>query len=317
VKRLGVIGTMVWDTIYGRGEEQVPVDEWGGISYALAGLEAALPEDWEIVPLIKVGRDLAPQANEFLAALTRRPSAARFIEVPEPNNRVTLHYLSDERRTEQLSGGVPGWEWSELGSLVRDLDAIYLNFISGFELTLETAQHLRHGFAGPIYADLHSLLLGVSGDGTRVPQPLPHVARWFGCFDVVQLNESELALIGEEPMAVAATAFEQGVRLLVVTLGPEGAVYFAVPPFEFHTARAAAAGGQPIRTARVAAPPVADALDPTGCGDVFGGTMVAQLVRGLDPEAAVASANAAAARNVGYRGATNLHYHLRGEIVPR
>lgn len=318
MKRLGVIGTMVWDTIYGRGEEQAPVEEWGGISYALAGLEASLPPEWEIVPLIKVGRDLAPRANEFLSALTRRSSAARFIEVPEPNNRVTLRYLSDERRTEQLSGGVPRWEWGELGSLVRDLDAIYLNFISGFELTLETARHLRHGFAGPIYADLHSLLLGVSSDGTRVPQPLPHVAQWFGCFDVVQLNEQELTLIGEEPLAVAATAFAQGVRLLVVTLGPEGAVYFAVPPFEFQTARAAAAaGGQPIRTARVAALPVAEALDPTGCGDVFGGTMAAQLVRGLDVEAALAIAVAAAARNVGYRGATNLHYHLRGEIVPR
>jgi sugar/nucleoside kinase (ribokinase family) len=318
MKRLGVIGTMVWDTIYGRGDEGLPVEEWGGISYALAGLEAALPPEWEIVPLIKVGSDLAPRANEFLTALTKRSSAARFIEVPEPNNRVTLHYSSDERRTEQLSGGVPPWEWSELGSMVRDLDAIYLNFISGFELTLETAQHLRHGFPGPIYADLHSLLLGVSADGTRVPQPLPHVAQWFACFDVLQLNEQELALIGEEPLAVAATAFAHGVRLLVVTLGPEGTVYFAVPPFEFPTARAApAAGGQPIQTARVASLPVAEELDPTGCGDVFGGTMVAQLVKGLDMEAAIAIANTAAARNVGYRGATNLHYHLRGEIVPQ
>ncbi|UCF39742.1 MAG: carbohydrate kinase family protein [Gemmatimonadota bacterium] len=318
MKRLGVIGTMVWDTIYGRAETRTPVEEWGGISYALAGLEASLPPEWEIVPLIKVGRDLARRANEFLAALTRRSSAARFIEVPEPNNRVTLRYLSDERRTERLSGGVPGWEWRELGPLVRDLDAIYLNFISGFELTLETAQHLRHGFPGPIYADLHSLLLGVSGDGTRVAQPLPHVAQWFGCFDVVQLNEQELALIGEDPLAVAATAFAQGVRVLVVTLGPAGAVYFVVPPFEFQTARTTgAARGQPIRTARVAAQPATGPLDPTGCGDVFGGTMVAQLVRGLEVEAAVELANAAAARNVGYRGATNLHYHLRGEIVPR
>ncbi len=318
MKRLGVIGTMVWDTIYGRGEEQMPVEEWGGISYTLAALEASLPPEWEIVPLIKVGRDLAPRANEFLATLTRRSSAARFIEVPEPNNRVTLRYVSLERRTEQLSGGVPAWEWSELGSMVRDLDAVYLNFISGFELTLETARHLRRGFPGPIYADLHSLLLGVRADGTRMPQPLPHVAQWFACFDAVQLNEQELALISEAPMEVAAAATAQGVRLLVVTLGSQGAVYFAAPPFEFLTARAAPpAGGRPIQTARVAAAPVAEALDPTGCGDVFGGTMVAQLVRGLDVKEALAHANAAAARNVGYRGATNLHYHLRGEIVPQ
>ena len=51
MKRLGVIGTMVWDTIHGRGEAGLPVEEWGGISYALAGLEAALPPEWEIVHL--------------------------------------------------------------------------------------------------------------------------------------------------------------------------------------------------------------------------------------------------------------------------
>ena len=54
---------MVWDTIYGRGDSEHPIEEWGGIAYALAALEVALPVDWEIVPLIKVGRDLAAKAG--------------------------------------------------------------------------------------------------------------------------------------------------------------------------------------------------------------------------------------------------------------
>ena len=136
MKKIGVIGTMVWDTIHGRND--IAVEEWGGIAYALGALEAGLGKDWEIVPLVKVGRDLAMEANEFLRELTRRSAATRFLEVPEPNNRVTLRYTSDTRRTEQLRGGVPGWSWEELGPLVRDLDAIYLNFISGWELDLET-----------------------------------------------------------------------------------------------------------------------------------------------------------------------------------
>lgn len=309
---------MVWDTIHGRGDDPAPVEEWGGIAYALAGLEAGLPDDWEIVPLVRVGRDLAAEANHFLNALTKRSGVARFIEVPEPNNRVTLRYTADLRRTEQLSGGVPAWRWDELGSLVRDLDALYVNFISGFETTLETAQHLRRGFHGPIYADLHSLLLGVQQDGTRVPQRLPDVAQWFACFDAVQLNEDELNLIGSDPMEVAAEAFAQGVRLLVVTLEERGTAYFAVPQFSF-AARPAGptAVTQPIRTAHVPTVSIAEPLDPTGCGDVFGGSLVAGLLRGDDLEAAVRAANAAAARNVRYRGATNLQYHLRGEIIPR
>src|SRR6266850_1832349 len=73
LKRLGVIGSMVWDTIHGRDPAQAAVQEWGGISYALAALDATLPDDWEIVPLIKVGRDLAPKANEFLRTLHHAP----------------------------------------------------------------------------------------------------------------------------------------------------------------------------------------------------------------------------------------------------
>ncbi|UCD25697.1 MAG: carbohydrate kinase family protein [Gemmatimonadota bacterium] len=316
MKRLGVLGTMVWDTIYGRGAEQEPAEEWGGIGYALAALEAALPSNWEIVPLIKVGSDLAPLANEFLAGLTHRAAAGRFVEVREPNNRVTLRYEAIERVAEHLSGGVSPWTWEELGPMVQDLDALYVNFISGFELQLETAHHLRHGFHGPIYADLHSLFLGVGRDGLRIPEAPEDVGGWFSCFDVVQLNEDEMNLVGSDPMEVAARALGAGVGLLIVTLGPLGAVYFATPAFTFlrQSSRQPRDVG-PVATARIPAAEVADELDPTGCGDVFGATIVSHLVQGSEIEAAIRHANRFAARNLSYRGATYLHHHLRGEIV--
>jgi hypothetical protein len=316
LKRLGVIGTMVWDRIYRQSAAPAPIEEWGGIAYALAGLEAALPDDWEIVPLVRVGRDLADQANAFLRDLTRRSAAARFIEVPQPNNRVTLRYESALRRSECLTGGVPPWTWSELGPLVRDLDALYLNFISGFELDLAVAQHLRRGFPGPIYADLHSLLLGITRHGHRFPQPLPDLDAWCACFDGVQLNEEELALVGPDPMAVAARALAAGVRLLVVTLGARGAVYFTRGPFRFMSREAAPAGG-PVETARVPAPAVVEEGDPTGCGDVFGATLVAAVLADRPVPEALRAANEAAGRNLRHHGATRLHYHLRGALAPR
>jgi hypothetical protein len=98
VKRLGVVGSMVWDTIYDRDPAQRAVEEWGGISYSLAALDATLAADWEIVPLVKVGRDLAPRANEFLHSLQRVAPGARFLEVPAPNNQVTLRYAESESR---------------------------------------------------------------------------------------------------------------------------------------------------------------------------------------------------------------------------
>jgi hypothetical protein len=322
---VGVIGSLVWDEIHGRDPLGRVVEEWGGIAYALAGLDAALPEPWRIVPLIKVGQDLAPRAREFLASLRRLAPGARCIEVPGENNRVVLFYQSAERRCERMSGGVPGWTWPELGPLVSGLDALYLNFISGYEMSLGTAQALRQGFAGPIYADLHSLLLGLGGDGMRMPQPLPDAPSWFGCFDVIQVNEDEMNQMSPDPLSLAAAILGAGAQALLVTLGPRGAVYFsrsesgfevrAPDPSRRPGPRHPDPGAPPFRTARIPGVPVDEPLDPTGCGDVFGGTVFSRLLAGDPLETAVAAGNRAAARNVSFRGASGLAAHLRGELV--
>ena len=301
MKRLGVVGSLVWDTIYQRDPGRPAVEEWGGISYSLAALDATLPDDWVIVPIIKVGRDLAARANAFLRTLRHLTPDARFIEVPQPNNRVTLRYYELERRCEQMSGGVPPWTWPELGPHVADLDALYLNFISGYELDLQTAQFLRRAFARLIYADLHSLFLGKEPDGTRVPRPLPDAPAWFGCFDVVQLNEEEMRQLGDDALQVAAGALARGCDTLLVTLGSRGAAYFT---------------GHPTRSARIAgdAAGVPPDGDPTGCGDVFGATVMASLLAGLPLEEALRRGTHLAARNVSHRGATGLRDHLLGRL---
>jgi hypothetical protein len=340
--KVGILGSLVWDQIYGRDPLAAPVEEWGGVAYALAGLNASVAPGWEIVPLIKVGQDLAAKAREFLGGLERLTPGGRCVEVPAPNNRVVLHYYSTERRTERMSGGVPGWTWGELGPMVRDLDALYLNFISGFELTLGTAQALRQGFGGPIYVDLHSLLLGMQHDGVRVPRPLQDAAAWLGCFDVVQLNEDEMRQLSPDPLSLAVAAIGAGTSLLIVTLAAKGAAYVAAPGFDgwadgwtdgrtggradglgLHigplpstesTARPPVRPSTPLRTALIAAPAV-DVLDPTGCGDVFGAAAAARLFAGDPVEPAIRHANAMAARNAAFRGAGGLSRHLRGELV--
>ncbi len=321
-RRLGVIGTLVWDEIHGRDPAQAPIQEWGGITYALAGLDAALSDDWEIVPLIKVGSDHAQRARAYLATLRRMAPDAAIIEVPYPNNRVTLRYESSERRTEKLSGGIPGWHWLGLKPLLNGIDALYINLISGWEVDLEIAQLIRQFFSGVVYCDMHSLLLAVDPEGYRVPQMVPNIRSWMQCFDILQVNEDELALLAPDAMALAATAMSAGVSEINVTMGPRGAVYFAAPKFErlsdIRRAPLTDSGALhgAIRTSRVSAvaPEANRTIDPTGCGDVWGATHFARLLAGDKLGDAIDAAMRAASRNLTHRGATSLASYLRGEL---
>jgi len=316
-RRVGILGSFVWDVIHGRDVRSTPIEEWGGITYALSAFDAALPPDWQIVPIAKVGRDVYPRAQEFLAKLRRLAPGAAAVEVPYPNNRVEIRYQSEERRSEVLSGGVPPWSWLGLKPLLSGLDALYVNLISGFELDLGTAQLLRRHFSGPIYGDLHSLMLAVQPGGLRTPQPLPNVAEWCACFDLLQVNEDEMALMAPDPMALAATAMARG-----VTLGKRGLVYVAAPGFESLadlrvTGEFAHAAGA-IRTALLPAAlsRVKTEGDPTGCGDVFGATYFSRLLGGDKLSDALHAGLYAAARNVEHRGASGLASYLRGELIP-
>jgi hypothetical protein len=324
-RRVGVIGSIVWDVIYGRDARSIPIEEWGGISYALGGMDAALPEDWEIVPIIKVGEDLAPAAAQFMGGLRRMATDGRPIVVPYPNNRVELRYFDDERRSEVMRGGVPPWTWLGLKPVLETarLDALYINFLSGWELDLETTMLIRQSFAGPMYADLHMLAWAVQPDGLRTLRPISHVREWCGCFDVLQVNEDEMRMLAADPMALAATALHAGVRCLVVTMAKRGAVYFAAADFErldlqrpdsLRPFEALASDVGPMRTSIVPADHIIEGGDPTGCGDVWGATYFSRLLAGDNFGDAILAAHRAAARNVGHRGASGLSDHLRGTI---
>lgn len=324
-KRLGVVGTLVWDTIHQRDGRTVPVAEWGGVAYALAGLSAALSEEWEIVPLLKIGGDLSEEALRFLRSFPRVDMQTGIRIVPEANNKVELRYLNDERRTERLSGGVPPWNWPELAPLAATCDALYVNFISGFEMDLDAARALRVGFDGPSYADLHSLFMGIDPRGLRVPQELPAWGAWLRCFDAVQMNEDEFELLGRawgDPWHLAADLVGPELKLIAVTLGPKGAAYVAGPgfssePLDWPAQRKGVGQPGPTTSARIPVAEGAETGDPTGCGDVWGATLFATLLSGSPLDQAMQQANRQAARNVRHRGARGLRDHLMGRLSER
>jgi sugar/nucleoside kinase (ribokinase family) len=322
VRVLGVIGTMVWDTIWRERQVGSPTEEWGGISYALAAADAiGAPHGLRMRPIMKLGRDLAERGFRFLRELSAIETDEAVVVVDAPNPRVELRYAGAERRCERLSGGVPPWTWEELAPLVEGCDALYVNFITGREFDLEVARRLRRAFEGPIYADIHSLMLGTGPGGERHLRPLERWAEWLRCFDVVQVNEDELGVLSAhwgDPWAFAASVVGRDTRLLFVTLGPGGAAYVMASdalPLERSRPRVLESAG-PVRTGRVGVEPVEEG-DPTGCGDVWGMTAFGGLIAGLDVEEAMRRANTAARTNARHRGASGLSRFLRGGIEVR
>ena len=123
--------------------------------------------EWEVVPVIKVGADLARRARDYLSTLHRLAPDAALVEVAAPNNRVELRYQSAERRSEVLTGGVPPWTWIGLVPLAprsgRALRQLHQWPRDG---PRRRCSLLRQHFRGPIYCDLHSLLLAVRAGRT-------------------------------------------------------------------------------------------------------------------------------------------------------
>jgi sugar/nucleoside kinase (ribokinase family) len=301
------------------------VEEWGGVCYALAAAVAAAAPGTSVVPIVRIGADLSERAFSFLRSLPGVDCETGIRVVDEPNNRVELRYQDSARRCERLTGGVSPWTWPELAPIVAGMDALYVNFISGFEMELHTAASLRAHFRGPIYTDLHSLMLGVSPTGMRVPRPLEAWREWLRCFDAVQVNEDELSLLAHawgDPWLFAAEVVGEEPRLLLVTLGDRGAAYVAAPdldedPRSWERQPLLLPGRRTpgaVRTQRVPPELRPRSGDPTGCGDVWGASFFCSLLGGQGLDGAMRRANAAAARNVEHLGATGLHHHLQGRI---
>lgn len=322
MRRLGALGTLVRDSnwhpaVAPRPGE--PLEQWGGAAYSYAALSACCPAGWQVQPIVKVGEDLAVEALRLLRSLPAFRVAGGVRQVPQPNNRVELRYRDESERYEVQLGGVPGWSADELAEVVAPLDALYVNFLSGAELDLQAARALRARFGGFLYADLHSLFLSPPGRGARVHRPLPRAEQWLGCFDAVQVNETELRLLagGEaDPERALPRLLEHGPRLAVVTLGERGARFAARPGLPLDPLRwrdQAPAHG--VEQGLVPPPGGPVHGDPTGCGDVWGGTFVASLLAGLGVPAAMRRAQALAATKILHPDTDTLPAHLRQALA--
>ncbi|MGH7571882.1 MAG: carbohydrate kinase family protein [Gemmatimonadota bacterium] len=295
-------GTVVEDTI--DTVDGVRIEDLGGISYALHGLSAFLPADSVAHAVLGVGRDALGRVRESLGELPGID--LRAVEpVPHVNNKVHLEYHQDGTRDETLTGGVPPLRWEFLEPWLEGLDVWLWNFISGMEIDLDTFTRLKREFAGAVYMDIHSLCLEhVPGQARRHRRP-ERWEEWVEGVRWLQMNEAEAGLLRrgeartlslEDEGRLAARLHGLGVEGVLFTLGARGA-------------RSYGADGTRLTEP---APRGEPAVDPTGCGDVFGAAwVILHAAHGRTPAEALAGAVEAASLAATRRGTRGLADLLR------
>ena len=225
VPKVGILGSLVWDLIYGRdparaagrgvGRDRVRARRARRQRCRRTGRSCrssrwAGPRRRGAASSCAGSQHLAPGAPLRRGAGAQQPGRA-----PLPLERAALR--ADVRRRARVDLGRAGPDGA---GPRRHLPELHLRLRADAGHRAGAAA----GFDGPIYADLHSLLPRHAARWRcGCSSPLPDAAAWFGCFDVVQLNEDEMRQLSPDPLSLAgARRSAAGVSLLIVTLGPRG-----------------------------------------------------------------------------------------------
>ncbi|MBR9974964.1 MAG: hypothetical protein KFF77_05240 [Bacteroidetes bacterium] len=284
-----VLGHLVLDEIH--SHEGAVYHTPGGITFPVSTFASLVDEGDRLLPLFPYGHDAASVLHEIEAG---HPEAdfSHCWEVPHDNTRVRLFHESPSQYNTQLVRSLGSIPSGSIDAVLPDCDLVYLNMMTGHDVTLDTAARLR-GEGRLVYVDLHMIAYRVHDDGRREPAPAACWRDWLRVGDVLQCNEREFAALvpGESQQERIRAVFDTAApRFFVLTKGEQGADVFLSPDEQWHVP--AVTSTHPI--------------DPTGCGDTFGSTLAFELARGTDVGTAAARAAQAASFVAGIPGSDGL-----------
>lgn len=302
--KIGVIGTFINDHIILASGEKL--NSFGGIFYTVSMLAQLLSDEDEIYPICFLGADIYDSLIARLSAFKNiRLTGIRKID--QPNTAVTLIYRNAEQRNEILANPLPPLQPDMLAS-VEGMDVWLLNFITGFEMTLETCQRFCRKQTALIYMDFHSLSLAMDDRGLRQLSYRPDWSDWIHGVDILQMNEAEAATLRNQRHLTQAQLMELGeeivaqhVPILHITRGSKGSllVYRDEGCISSH---------------EIPAVPIDPVIDVTGCGDAFAAGFLVHYWQSRRLIAATEFANRVAAINCTIRGTEEL-WKLKSSII--
>ncbi len=290
-KKITVIGTINKDLILPfRG---APIESLGGIFYTVAILGSLLDPEDEIVPVSFLGEDLADTVRAALLPFSN-VNAKGLHSIPEKNQKVILEYLSPLERREKALFNFPPLEWKHIRGYL-DADFIIVNLITGWDLTADAYRKIIARYGKRTYLDVHYLVKGIDSLGRRFPQRPQSIETWLEGVAFVQMNEEEFRIINESALSPADfyAARMSPEQVLIITRAEAGVTI--VYQKEGMT-----------REKNIAALPLPEVVDATGCGDAFGAGFVMAYAETNNVLEAARYANRVAAANALLEGTNEI-----------
>lgn len=290
-----IIGHTVEDHIVFHGIEQEIKP--GGIFYSASGFHFLKENNDELHLCTSIQKD-----NYHLFAFVYDHYKHDYFSYVEKIPKIHLNVFEKKERHERYENIT-----DRLTIPVDNLnmfDGIFVNMITGFDVSIEDIQNLRQKFSGPIYLDIHSLARGMDEHYRRDFRKIPDVKTWLKSVDIVQANDTELFTLSDknEEREIAEEILHLGPSILLVTKGERGASMYVL------------SGGQVVESSLSAIE--VETKNKVGCGDVFGAAFFSSYIKDKNLEKAFTIANIAGGCIASY-SKLNKMKDLRTDVLTR
>lgn len=289
--KIAVIGTINQDVIVFPDKKKKT--SLGGIAYNICTLAALLEDKAQIFPVCNVGANRYLQFVKFFSKFSNLKLKG-IKKVPQKHNTCLMYYDELQNREEYLEGKAPALDFKQLKPYLKS-DAILINFISGWDMSLETLKKIRKHSQSLILLDIHSLTLGIDKNNKRFLRKPKNWKDYVRCSDILQMNKTELETVLNKKLKSADLNLEAkqilklGPKIFLLTLGKDGAIV------AWKTSSKAL-------VKKIPGIEIKKMVDNIGCGDVFGAGFLASYLLNKNVVKSAKVANIFAAEKCKFTG---------------
>lgn len=315
MKKIAIIGAPCIDEVISPSGE-ITSTQLGGILYSYAAMDRAATIanlDVEIIPLTFIS---IPD-SDYLIPFFKELKHFNFSSAPKTDsllsNRVRLVYKSDTERSEFCASILPELKPEHFNpELLASLDGIFINMISGFDISVETLKFIRQNTKAYIHLDVHAMILGELSDTPEKPRLVRGVKqwrRWLTNVDSVQMNEMEADWFAVPDLASEIDFVREARSLYKETGSPKGIIITRAERgatcFDFINDKIW--NKVPVKR---------EIKNTTGSGDVFGAVYTLSKTFGTSEEQSLYQAEEIAGWNAGLEKLEDIlnTSSLRGEL---